>query len=449
MFKKILIANRGEIALRIIRACKELGIETVAVYSTADIDSLHVKMADEAICIGGPAGADSYLNIPQIISAAEITDVEAIHPGYGFLAENSHFAEVCESCHIKFIGPRPETIDLMGDKAKAKALAKQANVPDVPGSEGIINTQEEALKIAQKIGYPVLIKATAGGGGRGMRVAHNDVSLVNAFLTARNEAETAFNNPDVYMEKYIEDPRHIEVQIMADAHGNVIHLGERDCSVQRRHQKLIEESPCPIISEEMRQQMGEMAVKLSKKANYIGAGTVEFLLDKNKNFYFIEMNTRIQVEHTVSEVVTGIDLIKEQILVAAGNKLQFTQDDVKVQCHAIECRINAEDYEKNFMPCPGKITEHIPPGGIGVRVDTHVYTGYTIPPYYDSMIGKLITFGRNRDEAIRRMLRALSEYKIEGIKTSIPFQKIVLNKKDFQTGNFSTSFVDILLEELH
>jgi len=441
MFSKILIANRGEIALRIIRACKELGIKTVAVYSEADASSLHVKFADEAVCIGKAPANMSYLNIPNIISAAEVTDVEAIHPGYGFLAENAHFAEICESCGIRFIGPSPESMRAMGDKMTAKITAEENGVPVTPGSKGLIKTQEEALKEAKRIKYPVIIKASAGGGGKGMRVCHNDVSLVSAFFTARTEAEAAFGNPEVYMEKYIEEPRHVEIQILGDSKGNVVHLGERDCTVQRRHQKLIEESPSVAISDKMRQKMGECAVKVAKAANYTGAGTIEFLVSGD-DFYFMEMNTRIQVEHPVTELVTGVDIVKEQIKVAAGHKLPFSQEDIKFEGCAIECRINAEDPNNNFCPSPGKIAALYVPGGLGIRVDTHVYAGYTIPPYYDSMIAKLLAYGKTRKEAIRTMLRALEEFVVEPIKTTTEFHRRVLNDADFQNGDISTHFVE-------
>ncbi|MDD5422217.1 MAG: acetyl-CoA carboxylase biotin carboxylase subunit, partial [Candidatus Omnitrophica bacterium] len=387
MFNKILIANRGEVALRIIRACKELGIRTVAVYSQPDISSLHVKYADEAICIGSAASANSYLNIPSIISAAEITDVEAIHPGYGFLAEDAHFAEICESCKIKFIGPTPENIRRMGDKMAAKDSAKKAGVPTIPGSKTVVKTKEEALKVAKELGYPVIVKAAAGGGGKGMRICHNDVRLISALLTAQREAEAAFGNPAVYMEKFIEKPRHIEIQILGDRHGHIIHLGERDCTIQRRHQKLIEETPSPILDDKLRKKMGEAAVKCAKSIGYLNAGTVEFLVDDNKSFYFMEMNTRIQVEHPITEAITGIDLIKEQLRIAFGDRVHYKQDDIKFSGSAIECRINAEDPDNDFMPSPGRITTLNLPGGRGVRLDTHAYCGYEISPYYDSMIG--------------------------------------------------------------
>lgn len=441
MFSRILIANRGEIALRIIRACKELGINTVAVYSEADANSLHVRFADEAVCIGKAMPSSSYLNIPSIISAAEITDVEAIHPGYGFLAENAHFAEICESCNIKFIGPSPENIRLMGDKIAAKETMKKAGIPVIPGSDGSIKTKEEALKESKRIGYPVIIKASAGGGGKGMRICHNDVRLISALLTAGSEAEAAFGKADVYMEKYIEAPRHIEFQILADEKGNCIHLGERDCTIQRRHQKLIEESPSIALSDKMRKKMGEAAVEGAKAVDYRGAGTIEFLVDGG-DFYFMEMNTRIQVEHPVTEMVTGIDLIKEQLKVASGEKLSFTQEDVKIEGAAIECRINAEDPDHDFRPSPGKITALNIPGGPGVRVDTHVYAGYEIPPFYDSMIAKLITYGKDRKEAINIMKRALDEFLIDPVKTTVDFHKKVMIDSDFKKGDISTHFVE-------
>ncbi|MGB2601253.1 MAG: acetyl-CoA carboxylase biotin carboxylase subunit [Candidatus Omnitrophota bacterium] len=441
MFTRILIANRGEIALRIIRACKELGIKTVAVYSDVDATSLHVRLADEAVCIGKAMPSSSYLNIPAIISAAEITDVEAVHPGYGFLAEDAHFAEICESCQIKFIGPTPENMRLMGDKMTAKDTMKKAGIPVIPGSAGLLKTKEDALKEAKRIGYPVIIKASAGGGGKGMRVCHNDVRLVSAFLTAQSEAEAAFGNSAVYMEKYIEAPRHIEFQILADEKGNIVHLGERDCTIQRRHQKLIEEAPSPALSAAMRKKMGEAAVKGAKAVNYRGAGTVEFLVDGDE-FYFMEMNTRIQVEHPVTEMVTGIDLIKEQIKVAAGQKLSVKQEDINIKGHAIECRINAEDPDHDFRPSPGKLVAIHVPGGLGVRVDTHVYAGYEIPPFYDSLIAKLITYGKDRKEAITIMKRALDEFLVEPIKTTVSFHKKVMIDSDFRKGDVSTHFVE-------
>ena len=441
MFSRILIANRGEIALRIIRACKELGVRTVAVYSQADSGSLHVRLADEAVCIGKGPSSSSYLHIPNIISVAEITDVEAIHPGYGFLAEDAHFAEICASCQIKFIGPSPENMRMMGDKMAAKDTMQKAGIPVIPGSDTILETKEAALKEAKRLGYPVIIKASAGGGGKGMRVCHNDVRLVGAFLTARSEAEASFGNPAVYMEKYIASPRHVEFQILADERGNVIHLGERDCTVQRRHQKLIEESPSPHLSDKMRKQMGEAAVKGAVSVGYRGAGTMEFLVDGDK-FYFMEMNTRIQVEHPVTEMVTGIDLIKEQIKIASGEKLAYTQEEIVFRGAAIECRINAEDPDNDFRPSPGKITSLNIPGGPGVRVDTHVYSGYDIPPFYDSMIAKLITYGKTRDDAIRIMQRALSEFYVYPVKTTVDFHKRVMSDPDFHSGSITTHYVE-------
>jgi len=447
MFQKVLIANRGEIALRIIRACKEMGIQTLAVYSKADANSMHVKSADEAICIGNAPSSESYLKISNIISAAEIGDVEAIHPGYGFLAENAHFAEVCESCNIKFIGPSPHSIRLMGDKAEAKHLAKKLSIPVIPGSEGIVEDRETALKIAKKLGYPVLIKAVAGGGGRGMRVAHNDISLANAFLTAKTEAESSFSNGAVYIEKYLEQPRHIEIQILCDSRGHTIHLGERDCSIQRRHQKIIEESPSPVMDEKLRSRMGKAAIKLAHASKYEGAGTVEFLLDKYGKFYFLEMNTRIQVEHPITEEVTGIDLIKEQLKIASGKKLRIEQKDIKPQGVAIECRINAEDPEKGFIPSAGKVLKYHPPGGPGIRVDSHVYSGYEIPPFYDSLVAKVIAHGENRKTAIQKMIRALEEFEIDGIKTTMKLQLKILSDPKFQEGkDYSTHYLEQMLE---
>lgn len=444
MFKKILIANRGEIALRIIRTCKELGIKTVAVYSEADRYSLHVRFADEAVCIGPGPSKDSYLNIPRIIAAAEITNAEAIHPGYGFLAENAMFAEICESSGIKFIGPTPDAIEAMGDKALAKETMRKAGVPVIPGSDGVIETLEEAREIANEIGYPIMLKAAAGGGGKGMRMVNDESELENAWQTARAEAEAAFGNPALYIEKFIERPRHIEIQILADEHGNVIHLGERDCSIQRRHQKLIEESPSPIITPELREAMGQAAVKGAKSVKYRNAGTIEFLVDKNGNFYFMEMNTRIQVEHPVTEMVYGIDIVREQIRIAAGEKLNIKQRQLKPNGHAIECRINAEDPYNGFRPSPGKITGLHFPGGFGIRVDSHIYQDYVVPPYYDSMIAKLIAHGKTRDEAIARMLRALEEFVIEGVHTTIPFHMKLLNSPEFRNGvDYDTKFIDL------
>ncbi len=442
MFSRILIANRGEIALRILRACKDLGIETVAVYSEADRDSLHLRFADETICIGPAASSESYLNIPALIAAAEIADVEAIHPGYGFLSENEHFAEVCQSCNIKFIGPSPEAIANCGDKVAAKALAKQAGVPTVPGSDGPIESEEQALEIARRIGFPVLIKAAAGGGGRGMRVAHNEPSLVTGYHAARSEAEKAFKDSTVYLEKYIEKPRHVEIQVIGDQHGNVVHLGERDCSLQRRHQKLVEESPCPVLDEKTRQAMGEAAVRLAKAANYYSAGTVEFLLDKNKDFYFIEINSRIQVEHPVTEMVTDKDLIQEMIRVAAGQPLSFTQKDIRMQGHAMEFRINAEDPDRGFKPSPGTIRTFLPPAGPGVRWDSHVYQGYTVPPHYDSMVGKLIIHRPTRRQCLETARRALQELTLDGIATTAGLFLRILEHSDFAAGEIDTGFID-------
>ncbi|MCK4859089.1 MAG: acetyl-CoA carboxylase biotin carboxylase subunit [Candidatus Omnitrophica bacterium] len=449
MFNKILIANRGEIALRIIRACKELGIKTVAVYSKADKDSLPVKVADEAVCIGDSPSISSYLNIPSIISAGEITDVDAVHPGYGFLAENTHFAEICESCQIKFIGPTPENIKAMGDKSLARENAKKAGVPIIPGSESIVKDKNKALKIAKKIGYPVIIKAVGGGGGKGIRIVRNEMDLLDSISMAQAEAEANFNNPDVYIEKFIRKPRHIEFQILADSYGNVIHLGERDCTIQRKHQKLIEEAPSLKVDKSLRQKMGKMAKKCAKAINYLGAGTVEFLLDRDNNYYFMEMNTRIQVEHPITEIVTGVDLIKEQIKIAAGEKLKYQQKDIKIKGWAIECRINAEDWKNNFSPSPGKIEHWIAPGGRGVRLDTAAYAGFTISPYYDSMIAKLITYAANRKEAILIMQRALDEFVIEPIKTTISLHKEILASKTFGEGKFHTQIIEELLEENH
>ncbi|MBE2217480.1 MAG: acetyl-CoA carboxylase biotin carboxylase subunit [Ignavibacteria bacterium] len=440
MLKKILIANRGEIALRIIRTCRDMGIKTVAVYSEADKESLHVRFADEAVCIGPPPSRESYLSIPRIIAAAEITNADAIHPGYGFLAENSEFSEICSESEIKFIGPSPQMIRSMGDKAYAKETMKKSGVPVVPGSDGVIATPEEAKKIAAEYGYPVLIKASAGGGGKGMRIVREESELENAFTMATNEALNAFGNGEVYVEKFVENPRHIEIQVMGDQFGNVVHLGERDCTVQRRHQKLIEETPSPFITEDIREAMGAAAVKGAKSVSYEGAGTVEFIVDKNKNFYFMEMNTRIQVEHPVTEQVTGVDLIREQIAVASGLKLKVKK--VKREGHSIECRINAENPDKNFAPSPGRITSFHMPGGIGIRVDTHAYANYYIPPYYDSMIAKLIVTADNREEAVKRMYRALDEFIIEGVFTTIPFHKKVMKHEKFIEGDYDTSFIE-------
>ncbi len=441
-FSRILIANRGEIALRVLRAAKELDIETVAVYSEADRNLLHLEHADETICIGPGPSLQSYLDIPKIISAAEITDVDAIHPGYGFLAENAHFAEICKSCHIEFIGPSVEAIRMLGDKGRARELAKKTGVPCVPGSQGVLENEKAALEVAHELGYPVIIKAVAGGGGRGMRIAHNDVSLVNGFLQARTEAEAAFKNPDVYLERLIEKPRHVEIQILADQHGEVVHLGERDCSLQRRHQKIIEESPSPGLPEETRAAMGEAAKKLARAAGYSNAGTVEFLVDREGRFYFIEVNTRIQVEHPVTELVTGIDLVKEQIRIACGEPLGYSQSDIQMRGAGIECRINAEDPASNFKPSPGTVTRFQVPGGFGVRVDSHVYPGYKVPPYYDSMIGKLIVHQRTREEAIATMRRALDEFRIEGIATNIPLLKEIFRHFHFLRGKVNTGFIE-------
>ncbi|MFA5320269.1 MAG: acetyl-CoA carboxylase biotin carboxylase subunit [Candidatus Omnitrophota bacterium] len=447
MFSKILIANRGEIALRIIRACRELGIKTVAVFSEADRNSMHARMADESICIGKAASSGSYLNIPAIISAAEIADVEGIHPGYGFLSENSHFAEICESCKITFIGPTTENIRLMGDKMVARLSMQKAGLPIVPGSAAVIEKKEEAVKIAKKIGYPVIIKAASGGGGKGMRICHNDISLMSSLMVAQQEADKNFGNPNVYIEKYLDKPRHIEIQLLADKYGKTLYLGERDCSIQRRHQKLLEESPSPVIDAKLRKRLGELAVKGVKSVNYVSAGTMEFLLDAHNNFYFMEMNTRIQVEHPVTEMVTGIDLIKEQLKIACGERLLMHQEDIKLCGAAIECRINAEDPEKNFMPCPGKIETLFLPGGPGIRVDTHIYQGYEISPHYDSLVAKIIAHGRNRQEAIRIMQRALSEFTIAPIKTTIPFHQRLLENPHFLKGDISTHFVQDMYKE--
>ncbi len=440
MFKKILIANRGEIALRIIRTCREMGIKTVAVYSTADKDSLHVKFADEAVCIGGPKGQESYLNIPHVMAACEITNADAVHPGYGFLAENAKFAQICADHGIKFIGPTPDMINSMGDKITAKDTMIKAGVPVVPGGDGLLENVAAAKKLAKEIGYPVIIKATAGGGGKGMRVVWNEGEIEKAYDTAKMEAGASFKNDGLYMEKFVEEPRHIEIQVAGDQYGNVCHLSERDCSIQRRHQKLVEESPSPFMTPELRQRMGEAAIKAASAINYESVGTVEFLVDKNRNFYFMEMNTRIQVEHCVTEEVVSYDLIKEQIKIAAGEKISGR--NYEPQLHAIECRINAEDPYNDFRPSPGKITVLHTPGGHGVRVDSHVYAGYVIPPYYDSMIGKLITVAQTREEAINTMYRALSEYVIEGVHTTIPFHLQLMQNEDFRKGNFTTKFLE-------
>ncbi len=440
MFKKILIANRGEIALRVIRTCREMGIKTVAVYSTADKDSLHVKFADEAVCIGKPQSSESYLNIPHIMAAAEITNADAIHPGYGFLAENAKFSQICADHGIKFIGPNAHMINSMGDKITAKETMIKAGVPVVPGGEGLLESIEEAKSLAKVVGYPVILKATAGGGGKGMRVVWNDSEMEKAYTTAKTEAAASFKNDGIYMEKFVEEPRHIEIQVAGDQYGNVCHLSERDCSIQRRHQKLVEESPSPFMTTELREKMGAAAIKAASAINYESVGTVEFLVDKHRNFFFMEMNTRIQVEHCVTEEVINFDLIKEQIKIAMGEKI--SGENYLPQMHAIECRINAEDPYNDFRPSPGRITTLNTPGGHGVRVDSHVYAGYVIPPYYDSMISKLIAVARTREEAIGTMYRALSEYIIEGVKTTIPFHLQLMQNEDFRKGNFTTKFLE-------
>ncbi|KHE71658.1 acetyl-CoA carboxylase biotin carboxylase subunit [Halobacillus sp. BBL2006] len=443
MIKKVLIANRGEIAVRIIRACKEMGIATVAVYSEADKEALHVQLADEAYCVGPKLSKDSYLNYTNIMSLATLTETDAIHPGYGFLAENAEFAEMCEECNITFVGPSAYAIQKMGTKDVARETMREAGVPIVPGSEGIIENEEEGLKVAKEIGYPVIIKATAGGGGKGIRVARDEEDLKKGIRMTQQEAETAFGNPGVYLEKFIENFRHVEIQVLADNHGNAVHLGERDCTIQRRLQKLIEETPSPAISEDMREKMGDAAVKAALAVNYSGAGTVEFIFDKEEDkFYFMEMNTRIQVEHPVTEMVTGVDLIKEMLLIANNEKLSFTQEEIEFEGWAMECRINAEDPFKNFMPSAGKIEMYLPPGGLGVRVDSAAYPGYMIPPYYDSMVAKLITYGKDREEAIRRMRRALDEFVIEGVHTTIPFHQRMMEHDIFVGGDFNTKFLE-------
>lgn len=442
MFKKVLIANRGEIALRIVRACHELGLQTVAVHSEADEDSLHVRFADEAICIGPAKGAESYLKPDRIIAAAEIVGADAIHPGYGFLAENADFADMCQSHGIKFIGPTAEVIRTMGDKARAKALMIEAGVPVVPGSEGVIKDVPQALELAENVGYPIILKAVAGGGGRGMRIVESADELEVNYQMAQAEAAAAFNNPDMYLEKFVKNPRHIEIQLMADQYGNAVHIGERECSIQRRHQKLLEESPSAVVTPEMRAHIGDIAVRGAKRVKYEGAGTIEFLLDGEGNFYFMEMNTRIQVEHPVSEMAYNRDLLKDQIRVAAGEKLGYTQDDVVLNGHAIECRINAEDWQRNFMPNPGEITSFHMPGGPGVRVDSHAYQRYVIPPFYDSLVAKVICHGQTRQEAIARMQRALDEFVIEGIKTTIPFHQKLITRPEFIKAEFDTGFLD-------
>jgi acetyl-CoA carboxylase, biotin carboxylase subunit len=449
MFEKVLVANRGEIAVRIIRACKELNIRTVAIYSEADANSMHVQLADEAICIGKAPASESYLRIDRIVSAAEITDVDAIHPGYGFLSENAHFADVCESCNIRFIGPNSRAMNSLEDKAVSRALAKKADVPTPPGSDGVVDTEQDALEVAKRIGYPVMIKAVAGGGGRGMRVAHNDISLVKGYHTARGEAEKVFGNSGVYVEKFIENPHHIEFQILGDHKGHIIHLGERDCSIQRRNQKVVEECPSPLLDnpkyKKLRDRMGKAAIKIAEAANYTNAGTVEFIVDAQGRFYFLEVNKRIQVEHAVTEEVTGIDLVRYQIMLAMGEPLRHSQSDIQLKGHAIECRINAEDPFDDFRPSPGRIEMYYQPGGPGVRVDSHAYAGYTIPSAYDSMIAKLITAGRDRREAMDKMSRALGEYMITGVKTTISFQQAILQDPNFRRGAYSTAFVEQLL----
>ncbi len=442
MFKKILIANRGEIALRVIRACRELGVKSVAIYSEADRDSLHVKLADEAICVGPASPKESYLNIPRVISAAEVSGAEAIHPGYGFLSENAHFSEVCRANNIVFIGASPENIRLMGNKSEAKSTMKRFNVPTVPGSDGIVESEDQLDSIAELTGFPLMIKASAGGGGKGMRIVHNQNQLHELYTIATNEAKSAFGNGEVYIEKFIENPRHVEIQILSDPTGHAIHLGERDCTIQRRHQKLIEEAPSPVLDETLREKMGKAAVTVASALKYTGAGTVEFLVDRHLNFYFMEMNTRIQVEHPVTELVTSIDLVKEQIRIAATGKLLLQQSDIRFHGHAIEFRINAEDHTRHFAPCPGKINLFLPPGGIGVRVDSHIYPGYVVPPFYDSLLGKLIVWGSDRAEAIARAKRALDEFIIDGVHTTIPFHIQVLQHPQFVSGEFDTSFIE-------
>lgn len=448
VISKVLVANRGEIAVRIIRACREMNIETVAIYSTADKDSLHVKLADEAVCIGKPLPRDSYLNIESIITAAVLTGADAIHPGFGFLSENAKFARICRECNIKFIGPTPEMIELMGDKARARQMMIEADVPVVPGSEGTIDTAQDARVLAKCIGYPVILKAVAGGGGRGMRIVWNESEIEMAFNTARNEALSAFGDGSMYLEKYIVEPRHIEFQILGDAYGNVVHLGERDCSLQRRHQKVIEEAPSPCISPALRKKMGEAAIRAAKAVKYENAGTIEFIVDKDRDFFFIEMNTRIQVEHPVTEMITGIDLIREQIRIASGERLQFTNKDIQIKGHAIECRINAENPKLNFRPCAGKIVELHLPGGRGVRVDTAIYPGYSVPPTYDSMLAKIIAYGDTREEALSIMRRALAEAVIEGIDTNIDFQYDLIHTDAFNEGYFDTSFIEKNLDSI-
>ena len=441
MFRKLLVANRGEIAVRVIRACRELGIRTVAVFSEADRHALHVRLADEAFCIGPPPAAESYLNIPNIMSTAELLGVDAIHPGYGFLAENPHFSEICEDVKVTFVGPSPQAISAMGNKAEARRRMKAAGVPVIPGSDGPVRSDQEALEVARRIGFPLIVKASAGGGGRGMRLVHTRDDLRRALQAAQGEAEAAFGSGEVYIEKYVEEPRHIEVQILADKHQNVVHLGARDCSIQRRHQKLLEEAPPPGLRERFIRALGKAATRAAHAIDYTGAGTIEFLVDRDGHFYFMEMNTRIQVEHPVTEMITGIDIVKQQILVAAGHRLPFSQGDITFTGHALECRINAEDPKHDFRPAPGTLTQFIPPGGPGIRVDTHAYTGYTIPPYYDSLIAKVIAWGPDRGEAIARMRRALTEFVVAGVPTTIPFHLHVLDNAFFRRGEVYTNFV--------
>ncbi|WP_416175700.1 acetyl-CoA carboxylase biotin carboxylase subunit [Clostridium sp.] len=448
MFSKILIANRGEIAVRIIRACREMGIQTVAVYSEADREALHVQMADEAVCIGPASPKDSYLNVQNIISATVLSGAQAIHPGFGFLSENSKFARICRECNITFIGPSPECIDSMGNKSNAREIMAKSGVPVVPGSNGAILNEEDLLTTARDIGYPVMIKASAGGGGRGIRVVYEESDIIKNYENAKSEAKASFGDDTIYLEKFIERPKHVEIQILGDNFGNIVYLGERDCSMQRRNQKVMEEAPSPIMTEELRKSMGEAAVRAAKAVNYNNAGTIEFLLDKNNNYYFMEMNTRIQVEHAITEMVTGVDLVKEQIKIAAGEKLDISQSDVSPHGHSIECRINAENPERGFIPCPGKITDIYIPGGFNVRVDSAVYSGYTIPPYYDSMIAKLIVYGKNREEAIKTMRRALEEFIIDGVSTNVDFQYDLLNSEEFIKGTYDTKYVEKFIKSL-
>lgn len=445
MIKKVLIANRGEVAVRIIRACRELGIISVAIYSETDKEALHTQLADEAICIGPSSSRDSYLNIPNILEATALSGAEAIHPGFGFLSENSKFAKMCGDCNITFIGPSYKTMDLMGDKANARRTMKENGIPIVDGYEGHIKDENHALDVAKKIGFPIMIKAALGGGGKGIRIVENEKDFINAYIMAKSEAVACFNNDTVYLEKYVKNPHHIEFQVLADSHGNVVHLFERDCSVQRKNQKLLEEAPSTILDEVTRKKMGDVVLKICKIVGYVNAGTIEFLVDDDKNFYFMEMNTRIQVEHPITEMITGIDLIKEQIKIASGYKLSFTQDDIKINGHSIECRINAEDAKRNFLPSPGKIEQLNVPGGFGVRLDSAVYQGYTIPSFYDSMIAKLIVHGKNRQEAIMKMKRALAEFVIDGIESNIDFQFKILNDPDFNSGNYNTGFLNKLV----